>query len=79
MADTNVIDARVIELALEDAPDRIVLDANDRQDDQADWVDLKTHERRYLADLMQAHDGDKEEVAKILNISTRSLYRKLSE
>lgn len=78
MADTNVIDARVIELALEDAPDRIVVDRNDSQHGQADWVDLKTHERQYLTDLMQAHDGDKEQVARILNISTRSLYRKLS-
>ena len=44
---------------------------------QSGWVDLKTNESRYLEEIMAAHDGDKERVAEILGISTRSLYRKL--
>lgn len=77
MADTNVIDDQVIELALEDAPDRVTLSAGEKLRDESRWVDLKTHEKQYLAELMKAHEGDKEEVAEILGISTRSLYRKL--
>lgn len=41
------------------------------------WVDLKTAEKRYLSDLMAAHDNNKEQVAEIAGISLRSLYRKL--
>lgn len=77
MADTNLIDEQVIELALEDAPDRITLSAAEKLEGAAQWVDLKSHEKNYLAKLMEAHNGDKKAVAKILGISTRSLYRKL--
>ncbi len=79
MADTNVIDQQVIELALEDAPDRITLSPIERIDNGTQWVDLKTQEKRYLSELMDAHQGSKEVVAKILGISTRSLYRKLED
>jgi DNA-binding NtrC family response regulator len=79
MSDTNVIDDQVIELALEDAPDRVTLSARAKLRDEFRWVDLKTHEKQYLTDLMNAHEGNKEEVAEILGISTRSLYRKLQE
>ncbi|MBL4890350.1 MAG: sigma 54-interacting transcriptional regulator, partial [Rhizobiaceae bacterium] len=80
MADTNVVDDQVIALALEDAPDRINLSATERFDSSdTQWVDLKTHEKRYLSELMEAHQNDKEVVARILGISTRSLYRKLQD
>lgn len=79
MADTNVIDDQVLELALEDAPDRVLLDTGKASTAETQWVDLKTHESNYLTELVQAHNGDKEKVASILGISTRSLYRKLQE
>ncbi|MBL4572598.1 MAG: AAA family ATPase, partial [Gammaproteobacteria bacterium] len=79
MADTNVVDDQVIALALEDAPDRINLSAGKNSETEDQWVDLKTHEKRYLSELMEAHQNDKEAVAKILGISTRSLYRKLQD
>jgi transcriptional regulator with PAS, ATPase and Fis domain len=44
-----------------------------------EWTDLKTHEQTYIERMMVAHNDDKEEVANILGISTRSLYRKLQE
>lgn len=79
MADTNVIDHQVIELALEDAPDRVTLSPLERQNRDTQWEDLKTHEKRYLSKLMDTHQNNKETVAKILGISTRSLYRKLED
>lgn len=78
LADTNVIDDQVIEQALEDAPYRITSTQQQRSQEQ-EWEDLKTHEKHYLAQLMEAFDGNKEKVAEILGISTRSLYRKLQE
>jgi len=41
-------------------------------------VDLKTHENRYIENLLQHYQGDKEKVADILGISVRSLYRKIN-
>ena len=79
MADTNVIDHQVIDLALEDAPDRVMLSSIESLDNETRWVDLKTHEKHYLSELMEAHQDNKEAVAKILGISTRSLYRKLQD
>ncbi len=79
MADTNVIDDQVIALALEDAPDRVTFSADKKSSSDSSWVDLKTHEKLYLEELMEAHADNKEEVAKILGISTRSLYRKLQD
>ena len=80
LADTNVIDDQVIRLALEDE-DRSshVLASTELESADQPWVDLKTNELHYLQRLMQAHNDDKEAVAKILGISTRSLYRKLQE
>ncbi len=77
MADTNVIDDQVIALSLGDAPDRVTLSTIENLDNGTQWVDLKTHEKRYLSELMEAHQDNKETVARILGISTRSLYRKL--
>ena len=80
LTDTNVIDEQVIELALEDAPGRrntLPAQAISGNNGEAEWVDPKTHEQRYLDSVLAACDGDKERAADILGISTRSLYRKL--
>ncbi len=75
LADTNVIDDQVIELALEvDNP------GNTRHAAEAqEWTDLRTHELQYLQSVLAAHHGDKEKAASVLGISTRSLYRKLQQ
>lgn len=78
-ADTNVIDDQVIGLALEDVPYANEATPATQPDEPGQWQDLKTHERHYLSKIMQAYDGDKEKVASVLGISTRSLYRKLQE
>lgn len=43
----------------------------------ASWHNLKDHECRYLASVLDAHDGNKVRAARILGISVRSLYRKM--
>jgi transcriptional regulator with PAS, ATPase and Fis domain len=76
LTDTNVIDQEVIAEALEESEMPVSKNAGAEQEQ---WVDLKTQEQRYLQRLLAAQDGDKEKVADILGISTRSLYRKLQE
>ena len=75
LADTNVIDKQTIKGCF-DADSRQV---NQALNENSEWVDLKTAERRYLDKLMTAHHNDKEAVAKIAGLSLRSLYRKLEE
>lgn len=67
LANTNVIDQAVIRQALGRSGAE-VLPRN---------LDLKEMERRYLQQLMEANNGDRETVAGIAGISVRSLYRKL--
>jgi transcriptional regulator with PAS, ATPase and Fis domain len=74
LADTNVIDDQIISECLEENAGLV---AASTASGKPGWVDLKTNESRYLEEIMAAHDGDKERVAEILCISTRSLYRKL--
>jgi transcriptional regulator with PAS, ATPase and Fis domain len=74
LADTNVIDDQIIGECLEENAGLV---SASTASGKPGWVDLKTNESRYLEEIMAAHDGDKERVAKILGISTRSLYRKL--
>jgi DNA-binding NtrC family response regulator len=74
LADTSLIDEKIVSEALDDGTMTIVSAANPPE---TDWVDLKTNEQRYIQRLLTAQDGDKERVAEILGISTRSLYRKL--
>ncbi len=77
LADDDTIDASVIQQAIyEGRPPEAEPGAATAP---IDWVDLKTHEKNYLVQVMQAHGGDKEAVAKLLGISVRSLYRKLEE
>lgn len=71
LTDTNAIDDEVITLCFEDEE----VDSSS----SPKWTDLRTHEMEYIEDVMTAHDKDKEKVAEILGISTRSLYRKLQE
>ncbi len=80
LADTSLIDEGVIAECLnDDGPGGGLESDHEMPETSADWVDLKSHERHYLHAIMAAHDGDKERVAQILGISTRSLYRKLQE
>lgn len=80
LTNTNLIDESVVRGCLNVE----ALNASKQGRDEAEktvntgeWVDLKTAEKRYLSELMRAHDNDKETVAKIAGISLRSLYRKL--
>ncbi len=76
LADTNVIDDQVIAATMEDSPaDSDPVDRNTPDD----WLDLKTAERHYIDRVLAAHDYNKDDVARVLGISTRSLYRKLQE
>lgn len=74
LADTNLIDRDVIDQCLIENPWAANLpDAKER----SEWVDLKANEAQYIKRVMAAHKGDKQKVAKILGLSSRSLYRKL--
>lgn len=74
LADTSLLDETIVREALDDGANEPARAAGTAA---PEWVDLKTNERRYIQRLLAAHDGDKERVADILGISTRSLYRKL--
>ncbi len=69
-ARSNVIDAKVLQncLAPNESGSKAVASA---------WVDLRTHERRYLEALLQHCNHDKAKAAAVAGISVRSLYRKL--
>ena len=69
LANTNVIDQSVIRQALGPVAAHAV---------QRD-LSLKQLELDYLRQLMVAHNGDREAVARIAGISVRSLYRKLQQ
>lgn len=75
LTDTNVIDDQVIELSLEED----VSYKSPAKQDGEQWTDLRSHELSYLQRILEAHDDDKDRVAEILGISTRSLYRKLHQ
>ena len=77
LSETNVIDGDVIAECLDQdsqllpAPNAVV------QPQSGEWVDLKTLEQNYLAQMADAYAGDVPTMASILGISERSLYRKL--
>lgn len=80
LTDTNIIEASTIkecfsmDFVVEDG-----LNSKDKEKEESipEWVDLKTAEKKYIEQLMQAHNDDKEVVARIAGVSIRSLYRKL--
>jgi transcriptional regulator with PAS, ATPase and Fis domain len=75
LSNTNVVDQAVIREALLTggrAAKPVVAEEEEE-------LSLKDAERRYLESLMKRHDGDRERVAAIAQISVRSLYRKLQE
>ena len=83
IADTNIIDRHIINLCIaEDARTKNAAGQPPAQEPDAvqdqSWADLKTNEENYLKKVLAAHCGDKEEAAKTLGISVRSLYRKLT-
>ena len=75
LANTNVIDARVIEQCLDIVPPS----AEQPVAQHFMQGSLKEVEQHYLQHLMREHQGNKERVAQIAGISLRSLYRKLQE
>ncbi len=75
LANTNVIDQSVIELALDTGA--AVREPGEREREEARELSLKEMERRYLEQLMRLHGNDKEKVAAVAGVSVRSLYRKL--
>ncbi|MGB0783282.1 MAG: sigma-54 interaction domain-containing protein [Marinomonas sp.] len=86
LTDTNVIERDTILESLTidtsihqqaDSSLTLVTYGQTAEGEKVAWVDLKTAEKRYLSDLMAAHDNNKEQVAEIAGISLRSLYRKL--
>jgi DNA-binding NtrC family response regulator len=66
LANTNVIDHRVIEECLQGAPR-----------EGGGEMSLRELEAGYLNKLMAAYNGDRDRVARIAGISVRTLYRKL--
>ncbi|MCZ2720745.1 sigma-54 dependent transcriptional regulator [Marinomonas sp. 15G1-11] len=85
LTDTNLIERRTIQECLSidheqekafrfSEPQPVSKQSHKKE---AEWVDLKTAEKRYLLDLMTFYDNDKEKVAQIAGVSLRSLYRKL--
>lgn len=81
LTDTNLLDKNVIAESMEVdyTPTSHPNQAPFATTEADEWVDLKTAEQRYLAELMRAFSGNKEKVAMVANISLRSLYRKLKE
>jgi DNA-binding NtrC family response regulator len=66
LADTNVLDRRIIERCLSTPRART-----------AEGDSLRAVEQRHLAELLHRFSGDKQRVADAAGISLRSLYRKL--
>ena len=74
LTNTNVIDKRVIADSLAAGMEQ----GSDKEAGPED-LSLRAAELRYLHELMDRHDNDKEAVARIAGISLRSLYRKLGQ
>ena len=74
LTNTNVIDKRVIADSLAAGVEQGSGRAASPED-----LSLRAAELRYLHELMDRHDNDKEAVARIAGISLRSLYRKLGQ
>ena len=74
LTNTNVIDKRVIADSLAAGMEQ----GSDKEAGPED-LSLRAAELRYLHELLDRHDNDKEAVARIAGISLRSLYRKLGQ
>ena len=68
LANTDVIDNQVLDQCFH------IITKKENEE-----LSLKSRERLYLSQLMGKYNQDKERVAKIADISVRSLYRKLSD
>lgn len=74
--DTNLIEEAVIQKCLTEELTQHAKPAGTGAEKK--WASLKTIETDYLAELLKHCEGDKTKAADIAGISTRSLYRKLS-
>jgi transcriptional regulator with PAS, ATPase and Fis domain len=79
LSDTEIIDEKVINDCFLDSQEYNIKSGRENFKALNDEVDLKTHEQRYIKQLLDQHAGDKERVATILKISSRSLYRKIAD
>lgn len=80
IADTPIINAQLIQRCLdEDIKARDSAAAATGATRGGQWSDLKTNEANYLREVLAAHGGDKEQAARTLGISVRSLYRKITD
>ncbi len=80
LADTNLLDGKVIAECLEkDQAPEITGTIPMVSENEGAWVDLKTLEKNYLKKMHRAMQGNIHNMADVLGISVRSLYRKLQE
>jgi transcriptional regulator with GAF, ATPase, and Fis domain len=86
LSDTKIIDQHVIEACFDTetharresshtTPSALESPSSKKTDSH--WATLRAHELGYVERALSAHAGDKDETAKVLGISVRSLYRKL--
>lgn len=87
IADTNIIDHHVVLQCIDEdiladlRPSKPAVPgekATPNSLESLNCVSLKTNELDYIRTVISAHNGNKEEAAKTLGISVRSLYRKIS-
>ncbi len=86
LADTNVIDSKVIALCFEEDKSIVQNQSDEMRDETAfafpsagggRWPNLRELEHEYIESMLREFGGDKRRVAEQLGISERSLYRKL--
>jgi DNA-binding NtrC family response regulator len=86
LSDTKIIDQHMIEACFDTetrarresshtTPSALEWPSSKKADSQ--WATLRAHELGYVERALSAYAGDKDETAKVLGISVRSLYRKL--
>jgi len=82
LAETNIIDKNLLQDCLDVGSvtmPNVAAPHGALTHSPSGWMDLKTLEQTYLTEMAEAFPGDTGKMAKILGISTRSLYRKLKE
>lgn len=79
LSDTDTIDSSTISACFMQSKNNTATPSLENENQAINkTMDLKSHEKIYINNLLDQHHGDKNRVADILGISLRSLYRKLS-